>query len=84
MCALFFESRSVVMTGDALVTRNPLTGRRGPQIAPGGLNRDSAMAMGSLSKLEDLPADSLLPGHGDPWTGGVRDAVRLAREAGPS
>jgi hypothetical protein len=23
----------------------------------------------------------VLPGHGDPWTGGVREAVRLVREA---
>jgi len=84
MCALFFESRSTVMTGDALVTRNPLTGRRGPQIAPGGLNRDSAMALASLARLEDLAAGTLLPGHGDPWTGDVREAVRLAREAGSS
>jgi len=26
----------------------------------------------------------LLPGHGEPWTGGVQDAIRRARAAGPS
>jgi hypothetical protein len=31
-----------------------------------------------------LPADVLLPGHGEPWTGGAAEAVRLARAAGPS
>jgi hypothetical protein len=26
----------------------------------------------------------LLPGHGEPWTEGAAEAVRLARAAGPS
>jgi hypothetical protein len=30
------------------------------------------------------PANVLLPGHGDPWTRGAVEAVRLAREAGPT
>jgi glyoxylase-like metal-dependent hydrolase (beta-lactamase superfamily II) len=39
--ALLFESRGVVCTGDALVTRNPLTGRVGPQIMPAAFNADT-------------------------------------------
>lgn len=27
-------------------------------------------------RLEDLAAELLLPGHGDPWTGGVQAAIR--------
>jgi glyoxylase-like metal-dependent hydrolase (beta-lactamase superfamily II) len=84
MCAVYFESRRALMTGDALVLRNPLTGRRGPQIAPAGLNRDSQQALRSLDALAGLTADVLLPGHGDPWTDGAAEAVRLARVAGPS
>jgi hypothetical protein len=26
----------------------------------------------------------VLPGHGDPWTGGVQEAVRLVRESAAS
>ena len=72
------------ITGDALATRNPLTGRTGPQIGPDGLNHDSAQALRSLDALATLPVDLVLPGHGDPWTDGISEAVRLAKIAGRS
>ena len=81
---MLFENRRVLVTGDVLSTRNPLTGRVGPQIAPAGLNRDSAQALASLDALVSLPADILLPGHGEPWTGNPAEAVRLAKAAGRS
>jgi glyoxylase-like metal-dependent hydrolase (beta-lactamase superfamily II) len=84
MSAVYFGSRSALMTGDSLVLRNPLTGRTGPQIAPAALNRDSQQALRSLDGLAGLTADVLLPGHGDPWTNGVPEAVRMAKAAGPS
>jgi glyoxylase-like metal-dependent hydrolase (beta-lactamase superfamily II) len=83
-CALLFESRRVLLTGDVIVTRNPLTGRIGPQIMPGAFNSDSEQALSSLGALETTTADLLLAGHGEPWNGGVADAVRRARIAGVS
>jgi glyoxylase-like metal-dependent hydrolase (beta-lactamase superfamily II) len=62
----------------------PLTGRTGPQIAPDGLNRDSERALRSLDVLAPLPADLVLAGHGEPWTDGIAEAVRLAKPAGRS
>src|SRR5215472_14103377 len=82
--ALFFESRRALLTGDALVTHNPLTGRLGPQIMPSGLNSDSAQALRSLDNLTGITADVLLAGHGEPWTDGVDAAVSRARAAGTS
>jgi glyoxylase-like metal-dependent hydrolase (beta-lactamase superfamily II) len=82
--ALLLEGRRVLLTGDVLATRNPLTGRLGPQIMPSGLNSDTPQALRSLAALDGIPADMLLPGHGEPWTGGMADALRLARAAGPS
>jgi glyoxylase-like metal-dependent hydrolase (beta-lactamase superfamily II) len=82
--ALFLEERGVAITGDSLVTRNPLTGRAGPQISPAGLNQDSDQALRSLDRLATLPARVLLPGHGEAWTNGATEAVRLAKAAGPS
>jgi glyoxylase-like metal-dependent hydrolase (beta-lactamase superfamily II) len=82
--ALLLEGRRVLLTGDVLATRNPLTGRVGPQIMPSGLNRDTPQALRSLAALDGVPADVLLPGHGEPWTEGAAEAVRLARAAGPS
>jgi glyoxylase-like metal-dependent hydrolase (beta-lactamase superfamily II) len=83
-CALFVKDRRALLTGDVLVTWNPLTGRRGPQIMPSGLNRDTPQAFASLTAIEVVDADILLPGHGDPWTGGVGEAIRAARAAGRS
>jgi glyoxylase-like metal-dependent hydrolase (beta-lactamase superfamily II) len=82
--ALLLERRRVLLTGDVLATRNPLTGRVGPQIMPSGLNRDTPQALRSLDVLDSIPADVLLPGHGEPWTEGAAEPARLARVAGPS
>jgi glyoxylase-like metal-dependent hydrolase (beta-lactamase superfamily II) len=82
--AIHLESRNVLLTGDALVTRNPLTGRVGPQIMPSGFNRDTPAALDSLAALLAVSAGTLLPGHGEPWTQGVAEAVRAARAAGAS
>jgi len=82
--ALLLEGRRVLLTGDVLATRNPLTGRVGPQVMPSGLNQDTPQALRSLDVLEPVPADLVLPGHGEPWTAGAGAAARRARAAGPS
>jgi glyoxylase-like metal-dependent hydrolase (beta-lactamase superfamily II) len=82
--ALLLEGRRVLLSGDVLVTRNPLTGRVGPQIMPSALNHNTPQALRSLGVLDSIPADVLLPGHGEPWTEGAAEAARLARVAGPS
>jgi glyoxylase-like metal-dependent hydrolase (beta-lactamase superfamily II) len=82
--ALWFEQRSVICTGDCLVTRNPMTGRRGPQIMPAALNVDTTGALTSLAALEGVSAEVLLPGHGDPWRQGIAEALRLAKLMGRS
>jgi glyoxylase-like metal-dependent hydrolase (beta-lactamase superfamily II) len=55
-----------------------------PQIMPSGLNRDTSQALRSLDVLYGIPAEVLLPGHGEPWTQGAAEAAHLARAAGPS
>ena len=82
--AILVESRRALLTGDVMATENPLTGRLGPQIMPSGLNADTDQALASLDALRGIDADLLLPGHGDPWTQGVAEAVRKAKAAGPS
>jgi glyoxylase-like metal-dependent hydrolase (beta-lactamase superfamily II) len=72
----------VVVTGDAIATLNVLTRARGPQLMPDPLNADTARARSSLDALAELPADTLLPGHGDPFRGTPRDAVEQARAGG--
>jgi glyoxylase-like metal-dependent hydrolase (beta-lactamase superfamily II) len=82
--AILLEDRSVLFTGDVLCTHNAYTGRAGPQIMPSGLNADTPQALASLANLDAIKADLLLPGHGEPWTEGVEEAIRQARSAGPS
>jgi glyoxylase-like metal-dependent hydrolase (beta-lactamase superfamily II) len=82
--AILLEGRGVLFTGDVLCTHNAYTGRAGPQIMPSGLNADTPQALASLAGLTGIKADVLLPGHGDPWTDGVEEAIRQARAAGPS
>src|SRR5579872_352724 len=80
--AIYCEQRKILLTGDALCTWNAYTGKTGPQIMPSALNMDSAQAIASLDKLADLTADIVLPGHGDPWTQGVPEALTRASAAG--
>ena len=82
--ALYLADRRVLFSGDTLVTRNPLTGRTGPQIMPAGFNQDTPAALRSLSVLSGLGAGTVLPGHGEPWTAGADQAVRQAQLAGRS
>jgi glyoxylase-like metal-dependent hydrolase (beta-lactamase superfamily II) len=77
-CVLQFGD--VVFAGDVVVTLGPLSGRRGPQIAPRAFNASSAQALESLEKLPE--ASVLAVGHGDPWTEGTAAAVSAARQAG--
>jgi glyoxylase-like metal-dependent hydrolase (beta-lactamase superfamily II) len=81
-CALFLEDRSLLFSGDALVTldvaRGP-RGRAGPQIVRGPHTADADLAADSLDLLAATNAETVLPGHGEPWLYGVRSAVDLAR-----
>lgn len=83
-CSLHLPDRGVLVAGDALVTFNPYTGARGPQIVSGAATADSAQALRSLTALEACAADVIATGHGPVWRGEPRTAVALAIEAGPS
>jgi glyoxylase-like metal-dependent hydrolase (beta-lactamase superfamily II) len=77
--ALHVRSLNALFVGDAFATYAVTTGARGPQVAP--FTADPAEAVASLARLEAISADLVLPGHGDPWTGGVQEAVRKVRQA---
>lgn len=79
--ALHLPERDVVITGDALVTFDPYTGRSGAQIIAPAATADSVENLASLERIADTGAGTALPGHGGPWTSGVAEAVRQARRA---
>jgi len=78
-CALLLEDRSILFTGDALVTLDMTRGRTGPRIIRGPHTEDADLALESLGVLAATNAATVLPGHGDPWPHGVGKAVELAR-----
>jgi glyoxylase-like metal-dependent hydrolase (beta-lactamase superfamily II) len=81
--ALHLPDRDVVIAGDAIVTLDPYTGRRGPRTVAGAATADRSRALESLDALAETGAGTVLTGHGEPWTDGAAEAVRLARAAGP-
>jgi glyoxylase-like metal-dependent hydrolase (beta-lactamase superfamily II) len=73
--------RDVLLCGDALATVDFERWRgHAPQLMPRWLNRDHDRARESVSRLASLGDVVLLPGHGDPWTGRMADAVDRIRE----
>jgi glyoxylase-like metal-dependent hydrolase (beta-lactamase superfamily II) len=78
-CALLFEERGALITGDTLNTLDVIRGKTGPRISP--FWSDRAMAVASLARLDGLPASIVLPGHGEPFVGTPSEAVALARAA---
>ncbi|MCC6726481.1 MAG: MBL fold metallo-hydrolase [Saprospiraceae bacterium] len=78
---LWMPEKKVLISGDTLVTRNLFTGKLGqPQLASPILNSDYKTARRSLDLLQELGRATMLPGHGDPWQGEMREAVALALE----
>ncbi len=80
-CALLFERRGLLFTGDALCTWNFVSGRVGPQLMPKRMNVSDSQARESLAAIEHLDARLLLPGHGEPWHGSPAVAVARALAA---
>jgi glyoxylase-like metal-dependent hydrolase (beta-lactamase superfamily II) len=82
-CALHFPDRDVLIAGDAIVTLDPYTGEKGPQIVAGAATANFDLALESLGALEETGAGTVLTGHGPPWREGIAEAARRARAVGP-
>jgi glyoxylase-like metal-dependent hydrolase (beta-lactamase superfamily II) len=76
--ALHVASLGTLFVGDAFATYAVTTGTRGPQVAP--FTADAGQAVESLARLDAISADRALPGHGDPWTGDIQEAIRQIRQ----
>jgi glyoxylase-like metal-dependent hydrolase (beta-lactamase superfamily II) len=83
-CALHFPERDAVIAGDALVTLDPYTAQTGPKLVARAATADTERNLATLGAIADTGASTVLTGHGEPWTGGAGEAVRLARLAGAS
>jgi len=77
--AIHMPAADALFVGDALTTHDVLTGAEGPRLAPFTLDRETALT--SLARLEGIDARWILPGHGQPWNGGIEAGLRSVREA---
>lgn len=75
--AVHSPAARAVFVGDALTTRHVLTGRTGPGPAP--FTDDPTEALASLSRIADLDADWVLPGHGPAFHGSPAVAAEAVR-----
>ena len=76
--ALQLPDRDAILVGDAFVTLNVMSGSRGPQLFR-NFNADNRQAFESLRRFDDIEASLVLAGHGEPFRGGIAEAVRLVR-----
>ena len=75
-CAFHFPARDVLIAGDAFVTLDPYTARRGPRIVVRAATADGERNLRTLDALAQTGAGTVLTGHGEPWTGGIEDPWR--------
>ncbi len=68
----------VLVSGDALVTGHPTSGKRGPQLLHPVFNHNQADCVRSLDALGLLETEVLLPGHGEVWRGPIRELTEQA------
>lgn len=81
-CILHLPDRGIVLSGDALVTLDPYTGKSGPQIVASAATNNSKQSLASLEAIAATGAAVVLPGHGAPWKQGAAAAVRQAAQIG--
>ena len=79
-CVFHLPDAGIVISGDALVSGHPTSRIRGPQLLPVMFDAERDGARASLARIEALPADVLLPGHGPVHRGSVREAAQRAQE----
>jgi glyoxylase-like metal-dependent hydrolase (beta-lactamase superfamily II) len=80
--AFHFPDRDALIAGDAIVTLDPYTARKGPRLVARAATADTERNLRSLDALIETGARTVLVGHGDPWTDGIESAVVKARQAG--
>jgi glyoxylase-like metal-dependent hydrolase (beta-lactamase superfamily II) len=78
-CVLYAPFEDALFVGDAINNLHIVTGQPGAHLAPQAANTSTHQAYESLSRIEELDAQTLYFGHGDPSTAGTRATVAEAR-----
>ncbi len=78
-CVLYAPLQDGLFVGDAVNNIDIVTGQPGAHVAPAVANTSTDQAYESLYRIEELDAQTLYFGHGDPSTEGTRAIVAEAR-----
>jgi glyoxylase-like metal-dependent hydrolase (beta-lactamase superfamily II) len=78
-CVLYAPLEDALFIGDAVNNVDIATGKPGVHVAPRVANTSTDQAYQSLSKIEEVDAQTLYFGHGNPSTQGTRAIVAEAR-----
>jgi glyoxylase-like metal-dependent hydrolase (beta-lactamase superfamily II) len=81
-CALHLPDRDVLLAGDAIVTLDPYTARKGPRLVARAATADTERNLRTLDALAETGATHVFTGHGEPWHQGIEAAVQRARAEG--
>ena len=77
-------STGVLFSGDTLVTGHPLSRvGTGPQKLPSVFNASDSGVTAAIRSLQNLAADTLIPGHGDPLRAPIASIVEEALQRTP-
>ena len=77
--AFYLPRQQVLVSGDTLVTLDLMSGRDGgPQLPHKLLNDNDVLARKSLDRMRELGRVKILPGHGEPWEGEMKEAIESA------
>ncbi|MDR6868107.1 glyoxylase-like metal-dependent hydrolase (beta-lactamase superfamily II) [Microbacterium resistens] len=79
--AIRVAEADALFLGDAITTRNVLTGERGILIGP--FSDEPERTLPSLSRLKDLPETRILPGHGPEFRGTMADVLAALSASKP-
>ena len=77
--ALHVASRDALFVGDAIATYAVTTGAPARRLAPFTADRDPGRRLARAPR--GRRGELVLPGHGQAWTGGVAEAIRLVRSS---
>ena len=75
MC-LYQAQRQVLLCGDTLFNKNPMTGKPGLRLSLPIVSTDMAQVRASVRKLSALPVRVLCFGHGEPLMANVQERMR--------
>jgi glyoxylase-like metal-dependent hydrolase (beta-lactamase superfamily II) len=82
--AYLMPSGGVFFSGDTLVTGHPISrAGTGPQKLPAVFNENDAAVSAAIRSLRDVPADTLVPGHGELLRGPLSAIAGEALERTP-